>query len=181
MADATNFNFELPKYSEWSPTQFDRRGLGCDDRQDWLVAPCSQTRDSDALDRSNFAVMSERLRQADTCASESEDYSDHEVHRFGHWGPGWFEIVLVRPGSVCHVAALEMAAALADSPVLCEEHFGELEYEEACEVWRTSYDTAERIAYIRRNRDQFDFYDWSDLRACVRGDYFKGCVGELLS
>lgn len=49
--------------------------------------------------------------------------SDYETHRFGHWGPGWFEVIAVRPGSACHREAQAIAAALSDYPVLDESDY----------------------------------------------------------
>ena len=113
-------------YSEFRPTAFDARGLGLDDRQDWLVGPVSQTRDSEALERANFKVAMEELDRVDP------EGDDHELHRFGHWGPGWFEIVIIRPDTDCHREAIDMEAALADYPVLCEHTWSEMELEDGC-------------------------------------------------
>jgi hypothetical protein len=80
----------MQTYSQYRPTGFDSRGLGLPDRQDWLVLPVIQTRDSGPLEQSNFASALKAV------GGESETV---EVHRFGHWGPGWFEIIIVAPGS----------------------------------------------------------------------------------
>jgi hypothetical protein len=76
----------MKRYSDWSPTQFDTRGLNADDKQDWWVVGLIKTRDSACLDICNFDVALELL------GSESDSV---EVHRFGHWACGWFEIILV--------------------------------------------------------------------------------------
>lgn len=87
-------------YKEFRPSPYDVSGLGLDDQQDWLVVPVLQNRDSEALELSNFRVV-----QADLERHTSEDTHPHhsdvdmEVHRFGHWANGWFEIILVRPDS----------------------------------------------------------------------------------
>ena len=160
-------------YSEFRPTPFDAKGLGCDYRQDWLVAPVSQTRDSDALDRSNFETMQRILDDAG---------GDYEVHRFGHWGPGWFEIILVEPGTKCASEAEECEGALANYPVLDDENFCELETQEADEVWRECYTVADRIEYIRNaSPGEFEFGSFADLLGCVRGHYFAGYASEPLS
>lgn len=117
----------LLPYREWSPTAFDHKGLACDDQQDWLVCPVMRTRDSGPLDRTNFGAFLQGLRDADP------ERNDHEDHRFGHWGPGWFEIILVRPGTAVEKAARTMANALADYPVLDEMALSEAEHEEASE------------------------------------------------
>jgi hypothetical protein len=93
-------------------------GLGLSDRQDWLVLPCSRTRDSEALDRANFDAALESLG----------GWSDTvETHRFGHWGPGWFGLILVKPGTEAERIAREIESALADYPVLDDERLSEYE------------------------------------------------------
>ncbi len=162
-------------YSKWAPTPLDTKGLNLPERQDWLVACCIQTRDSDALERSNFRTLLRGLKEKD---SEGQD---HEVHRFGHWGPGWVEIVLVRPDTAAATEAEECESALADYPVLCDHDFSELEQEDANQVWRDCYRDRSRLEYIRDHRSQFEFRCFSDLMACVRGKYFAGYASELLS
>lgn len=109
-------------YKEFQPTSFDCKGLGLPDRQDWLVAPVGQNRDSEALYRSNFIVVYEDLIKY--------GYDDVEIHRFGHWGPGWFEIILVRPNTEAAKIAEEWECALSDYPVADEMHLSQLESEE---------------------------------------------------
>lgn len=135
----------LPTYREWSPTSVDCRGLGLPDRQDWLVAPVIRTRDSDCLERSNWTVVTEDFEKTRPCQDTLEaqcnpdptDYpQDFETYRFNHWGPGWFEICLVRPGTPCAARAQEWANRLESYPIANEDHFSDLEYTEACETWR---------------------------------------------
>lgn len=111
-------------YSQFSPTGFDARGLGLPDQQDWLVGPVALNRDSDSLTRSNWEVVTAELVKLGA-----------EIHRFGHWGNGWFEIVLVPPGGEAERCAAEWEAALADYPVANEDHWSELQYREASEYW----------------------------------------------
>lgn len=120
----------LQTYAQFRPTGYDPRGLGLPDRQSWLVGPCSQTRDSGTLERSNFRSLVRELRALDP------DGATWEVHRFGHWGPGWFEIILAEPESQAAVILGETDCALADYPVLCEEDWSALQWEEACEYWQ---------------------------------------------
>lgn len=79
----------MQTYAEFRPTAFDRRGAFLDDdRRAWYVLPVTRTRDSGTFDQSNFETALRILGgESETC----------EVHRFGHWGPGWFEIILVHP------------------------------------------------------------------------------------
>lgn len=161
-------------YSQYAPTHFDSQGLGLPDRQDWLVAPIHQNRDSDCLTQSNFAVGLDILDQTDPTGQ------DHELRRFGHWACGWFEIVLVRPDSECSKVAGELAQRLEDYPALNEHDWSEREAEAAHEVWRECYQSRERLEYIRKNRGQFNFRDLHDMLGCVRGKYFAGYASELL-
>jgi hypothetical protein len=162
-------------YREFRPTAFDARGLGLDDRQDWLVLPVSRTRDSGPLDESNFATAEKTLAEIDP------DGNDHESHRFGHWGPGWFEILIVRPGSPCAKEGEAIENALDDYPALNDLDHSEREQEAANEVWSNCYRTKDRIAYIRENRSQFEFQSLADLLGCVRGRYFAGYASELIA
>lgn len=119
----------LQRYAEFAPTQFDSRGAFLPDREEWLVGPCSRTRDSDTLTESNFASLLEILGKTDP---EGDNW---EVHRFGHWGPGWFEIVLIKPETPAAERAEEVTRALEDYPVLNEDDYSIREFEAACEAW----------------------------------------------
>jgi hypothetical protein len=159
------------KYSEYRPTSCDLPGLGCDDRQDWTVVCTSRTRDSDCLEESNFACA---------LTSLGGEGVDVEVHRFGHWGHGWLEIILVRPGTAAETEAESIACGLADYPVLNDEDFSEREHVAAERTWADHYDTESRVDYIRAHRDQFEFHTLADMMGCVRGKYFAGYASELL-
>jgi hypothetical protein len=112
------------RYRNFAPTGFDTEGLGLPNRQDWIVAPVSITRDSGSLDQSNFYTALEIL------GGESETV---EVHRFGHWGPGWFEIILVHPDRESEIDEIE--GSLENYPVLDDEDYSRREYDECCEYW----------------------------------------------
>lgn len=117
----------MQTYSEFSPTPFDSAGAFLPDRQDWLVVPVMQTRDSGPLELSNFASA---------LASLGGESRTVEVHRFGHWGPGWFEIIIVNPRSKKRVAIAEdIERALSDYPVLDDEDFSRREWEDYTESW----------------------------------------------
>lgn len=132
-----------------------------------------QSRDSDALERSNFSCMLKAL------GGESETVL---VIRESHWAVGWVEWIAIHETDAKALEiADDIAAALADYPVVDEMHWSELEYEEAQEVWRSCYSDSDRLAYIRDYRSQFDFADYADLIGCVRGRYFVGYASELLA
>lgn len=113
----------MKTYREFRPTGFDVAGLGCADRQTWLVAPCSTNRDADTLVRSNWDVQLK-------CVEECSTSDDYETHEFGHWACGWFRLLLVRPGSPAETVCSQLEDKLADYPVLDESYYSELEFQE---------------------------------------------------
>jgi len=163
----------MQTYKSFRPTQFDHKGIGLPDCQDWLVAPVARNRDSDCLSESNFHAFVKAM------GGESEDF---QIHRFGHWANSWFEIVLVNPDKTELVKLAEkLEGALESYPVLDEEDFSNREMEEADEIWKNCYREKERIEYIRKHRSQFEFHDFQDMLSCVRGNYFAGYASELVS
>lgn len=139
---------------------------------DYFGAGVGQSRDSDALERSNFVCMLNAL------GGESETV---RVIRESHWAVGWVEWIAIHESD--H-KALETAdsimKALEAYPVIDESHWSEVEQEEATEVWRDCFTDLQRLRYIRKYRDQFEFHDMSDLIGCARGRYFAGYASELL-
>lgn len=163
----------MKTYKTFRPTSFDRAGICLPDNQEWLVAPVSRNRDSNCLSESNFAAFVKAM------GGESENV---QVHRFGHWANGWFEIVLINPALPGLVKqAEELEGALENYPVLDEGDFSEREQDEANATWRNCYTEKERIEYIRKHRSQFDFDSLSDILGCVRGAYFCGYASELIN
>ena len=156
----------LRTYATFAPTGFDAPGAFLPDRQDWYVlGSVGQTRDSGVLERSNFRVA---VRSLAAIAPEG-----YEVHRFGHWGPGWFEIILIDPNNAAAVKdAEEMACALSEYPVLCESDWSKLEYETATAAW-SCMGTRERIEVCRRYR--------VSIFAARRDDVPADPTGEMLS
>lgn len=101
---------DLPRYREWAPSAFDPKGLNLPHHQEWFVT-LMHTRDSGHLDESNWDAFLRMLADAG-CAegSDDEDTGDYLIARFGHWGPGWFEVVLVRPDSPAEEVARKAIA-----------------------------------------------------------------------
>jgi hypothetical protein len=132
-----------------------------------------QSRDSDALERSNFACMLRALGgESDTVLV---------VHE-GHWAVGWVEWIAVHESNEDALrAADDIKRELEDYPVVNEDHWSGLEIEDANETWTNCFNDQERLAYIRENRSQFEFHDYADLIGCVRGRYFAGYASELLN
>lgn len=139
------------------------------DRPDWLIV-LAVHRDSGTIDRSNFQVAQKML--------EAEGAT---VERFNHWAVGWVDYLIVNPACPDLVAIAERIRERIDNyPILDEFHQSQLESDEADQVWRDCYDPAERVAYVRKHRNQFEFRDFADLIGCIRGKYFAGYASELL-
>ena len=85
----------------------------------------SQTRDSDALTRSNFECG---LKQVGSGIAVS-----HERH----WACGWIETILIpKENTEALKIADDILWSLADYPVLDEEHYSQLEYEDNPEMYQ---------------------------------------------
>jgi len=136
----------------------------------WLVL-LTRSRDSDCLTESNWTVALDRL------GGEGDDV---QIDRFGHWACGWWEALSVRKGSEAEKVAEEMEEALADYPVLDDQHFSELETEEADRIWESCYSPKERIEYIREHPIEFEFSGFADMIGCVRGKWFGGYASDLI-
>ena len=154
-------------YREWRPTGFDPAGLPFEvdgeSREDWLVGPVGRNRDSGVLGECNWSVVLKRLGEL---ASAGED-PDFEVHRFGHWACGWFEVILVRPGSLAANEAEAFENALADYPIASESAFSEAEWEAAAESWRTMREK-DRIEEMRKHPRDWKFESFAELLGTIR-------------
>lgn len=164
--------------------------MGCT-WEGWFSSGFGRSRDSDALEESNFQVASEELLNL------AEDVPRHEVStelldalddclsvqivRENHWAVGWVEWIAIHSSNTAAIAkAHELCERANQYPPLDESHWSQLEHEQADEVWSSCYDVRERIAYIRQHRSQFEFSSLADLLGCVRGKYFAGYASELL-
>ena len=165
-------------YSEFRPTQFDCRGLCLPDRQSWLVAPVMRTRDSGPLDQSNFESALKAL------GGESDTV---EIHRFGHWGTGWFEIIIVDPTSPQAKTAEDLESALSDYPVLDDQDLSSREWDDYIDSWNNcglSRDFAKLLAHEFELSDLaynvLDDLDCDTMREfyqtlTLSGDYYETC------
>jgi len=97
----------LQTFIEYQPTKYDRKGKGADfDNRNWFVSPIQLNRDSNLLDQSNFTCFTQALQ-------EIEPEGDHwQIHRFGHWAVGWFEILILNPTDIYGGDALVLSKAL---------------------------------------------------------------------
>ena len=99
----------------------------------------TQHRDSEALDRSNWICACEVLH-AEPWDNGHEEYEARpQVYhwRASHWAVGWIEYLMIRADALESVLsdATRIVCDLADYPVLDEDHFSNLEFEESCEHW----------------------------------------------
>lgn len=131
----------------------------------------TQTRDSDCLSRSNWRSALALL---------GGEGNNVVIHRFGHWACGWWEALAVLEGTPEYTKAVMLSERLDGYPVVDDDDFSACEHEEAEEVWRNCYNPHERIAYIRKHDNQFEFHSFADLMGCVRGKYFAGAPSELI-
>jgi hypothetical protein len=153
----------------------------------WHSAGFGRSRDSDALEESNFQVALAEFNKlipddTDSLTLEQlEGLCSITVVRESHWAVGWVEWIAIHSSNT---AALELARELCeranDYPILNESHFSELECTQANEVWASCFNAKGRVEYIRQHRSQFEFRDLADLLGCVRGKYFAGYASELL-
>ena len=132
-----------------------------------------QHRDSDTLERSNFEVASKDILQASNGGAQ--------VVSENHWAVGWVEWIAIPADDYWALkVADDLVAAANQYPVLDDDHFSELEQNEADEIWANCYSVSQRIEYIRHSSEgDFDFRNLADLLACVRGKYFAGLASEL--
>ena len=132
-----------------------------------------QHRDSDVLTRSNFISALKAI------GGESETVT---VIRESHWAVGWVEWIGIHQDDELALRKADEVMARYDGyPVVDEDHYSETEQEEAQEIWTNCYSDQNRLEYIRKHRDQFEFHSIKDIIANVRGRYFSGYASELLS
>ena len=112
-----------------------------------------QTRDCDALTRSNYICTLELLNKGSAKHADPVD-GEPWVYDFrqGHWACGWVETIIVRqdaPKAIIELAE-EIVCALADYPVLNDDHHSELEESESQDFWESS-SISDRIYYIKES------------------------------
>jgi len=130
----------------------------------YYSAGFGEHRDSDALERSNFAVAWDALEPLGACRVEER-----------HWAVGWVAWIAIREDNETALREADALQAAIDSyPVLDENHFSALESAEDDATWAQRYSTAERIEWLRSERKHTEFHKFSDLLACARGKFAPG-------
>lgn len=154
-----------------------------DDKERWAIVYLSN-RDSDALDRSNEAVI---LKALAPYMGWHKDGETVEGISHSHWAVGHVDGILIRvyyaQGDItpAFLVYAELACALEEYPILDEDDYSAREQEDADQTWSNCYSDTQRIEYIRDNRSDFEFHSFPDMLSCVRGKYFAGSAAELLS
>lgn len=118
------------QYKDWAPITFDMTGLSISAQQEWFVAPVSRTRNGGLVEQANWGAFLDALLPSD----EGDDY---EIHRFGHWACGWFEIMLLKRGTTAYEIGRKAEMKLADYPVLDDMMLEGLERNEEERVWKS--------------------------------------------
>jgi hypothetical protein len=136
-----DFGRDLPTVE--SAYRYSTTGSWWHDVADWRVLPVTCTRDATPLDDSNFETARRLLDDAGAV---------YETHRLGHWGVGWYEIVIIAPDDASLAAAGEIARALDSYPVLDDDDLCERETEEQDRAWR-DYAAREYIENLPRISD----------------------------
>ncbi len=114
------------------------------EREGWLIA-YTQHRDSNTLDKANFAAIQRELEAID----ESGD--DYAIESFSSSFYGYGDHLLVRPGSECANKAEEIVDKLENVyPILNDELYSELEAQATEELWQ-QFGLQERIDYLKEN------------------------------
>lgn len=111
-----------------------------------------QHRDSDSLTRSNFICALGEL------GGESETV---HIVRESHWAVGWVEWIAIHESNRdALITAARIAKRLESYPVVNEDHWGELEWTEACDYWekmsvrdRAEYCARAKISLFAARRD----------------------------
>ena len=119
---------DLTKYKDYQPSALDSKNnyISWDQEAeknlaDWLIAPVIKTRDADLLEQSNFDTA------LDLLGGESDNV---QIHNFGHWACGHYDIILVKPDTDQAKIAQEIYERLQNYAILDETHFSELEHEQ---------------------------------------------------
>lgn len=111
------------------------------------------TRDSETLEESNWIGF---LRDHPENFDE-ETNKGILVARFGHWGCGWFELILVHETDFELLKEMdELREALDDYPVYDDELFSQMEMDEQFETVKSEFE------YIMRHNDFEIEYDLED-------------------
>lgn len=129
----------------------------------------SRHRDSDGLERSNYdRILEDVLDKAielgqpagiDVDPNDTNEKQWVYTFRASHWAVGWVEYIILRKEApddlVTYVG--EIREKLDNYPVYDEDHYSNLEHEEAAEYW-SQLDVKERIAVIKDSGSEISIF-----------------------
>lgn len=115
----------------------------------WGITPIAQTRDSDALERSNYRrILEDMIKLNNDLVEFVADFHS------GHWAVGWMEQIIVRvlydpdedvtPDNITGAFAkvMEIAVYLSEQyPIYDSEDYSEVESQERDEAFDSAWDT----------------------------------------
>lgn len=142
MADPnSDFSDFLDLYSGHTPTPWD--GHICSELDSFYIGPCTQQRDSNTLERCNFEAMTEAVLNV-------AQHEETEVHRFGHWACGWYEMLLIHPTDTEALKiASRLSASLEQYGSLDDDKLSAMELDEACKTWE-NWSISDRVYALDR-------------------------------
>ena len=151
------------EYSKYRPNALDAKGIGLHEKQDWLVMDVMRTRDSEVAALSNWDATISALEKRGNEKRDEDGYDDYECHTFTHWGPGWFEIILVEPGTHAERIAKDIETSLEDYPLLDYDDYYSREWEEHTEHVEQTCSTLENMSCAPEIKVDWDKFDATDL------------------
>jgi hypothetical protein len=149
---------------------------------DYYGSGVGQSRDSDALERSNFAAMLAML--GGEAIAGPDTYLVAVVHE-NHWAVGWVEWIAIHKSNPDMLAIADKTmASLEDYPIIDEDLYSEYESDECDETWSNCYDPRQRLNYLKSHAD-IQYHNWRDTRAACAGDWWAAanilpCPNELI-
>jgi len=131
-------------------------------------------RDSDCLERSNFRVGYDAIKDLAVDVVDGEDeLSGVTINRERHWACGWIEWIAIHYSNTEALeAADDMARRLEQYPILDEEDWSNLEWDEAASYWE-GCSISERVEWCQRYR--------VSVFAARRDELPEDPTGELVS
>jgi hypothetical protein len=167
----------MEKYKSFKPTAFDNHV--CDDLNDMFVFPLSINRDTaDISTLANWQYLQSKIEPEE--GEPVSPFRGAEIHRFGHWANGWFELILISPDSPDLAAWDELAAAMADSSEpLDQRTYDDLYLKEQGKVW----DLIWKTEYVKEVADTIveRLFDNETLEEEVVVDKIMTCFNIDLS
>ena len=135
----------------WKPTD---NYIGSTEIEGYLVAPVSQSRDADILDESNFSIVWKTLEKLST------DKYPVDIHHFGDWMCGWFDLILIHPKNQLAISAAEnFKSGMEDYPILDEHDYTEREHE----LFGAAYEDYGKSELRESIENEIDIEDYPDF------------------